>query len=378
MQDKQHLQSTREDCILIVDDTGEAPHPFQSALELAGYWVYCSVSNADALHHIQTFAPHLVLLNLQRSELESYVLMRQLRRHSNLPFIPILLMIDHNPADMVAGLDAGADDFIYRPAEEAELLARVRSLLRLKHSIDDREAIVSMREEFVYRLTHDLKTPLVASDRMFGLLKRGKYGDLPDTAAQVLDSMQNSNKDLLEMTKMLLDIYRYESGQKSLSCNRFNLLKLAASVVEELLPLAEEKGITLMVQQANQTSSKMKEEQTDYGIVGARIELRRAIVNLVGNAIKFTHEGSITLGLKKLPNALEMTVQDTGCGIDPQDQPVIFERAYQGSHRYSGNGLGLNLTRQIVEAHRGTIAFAHNLVRAARLPFGYPSPRPND
>ncbi|NJR31600.1 MAG: hypothetical protein HC778_00400 [Chamaesiphon sp. CSU_1_12] len=133
--------------------------------------------------------------------------------------MPIALTIDRCPAAMVAVMDAGADDFIYRPIAPTDLLARVRALLRLKRSIDEREAMVSMREEFVYRLTHDLKTPLVAADRVLRLLQRGKYGDLPDSAIQVLDSMQHSNQDLLEMTKTLLDIYRYESGQNFDDCS---------------------------------------------------------------------------------------------------------------------------------------------------------------
>ncbi|NJR31599.1 MAG: hypothetical protein HC778_00395 [Chamaesiphon sp. CSU_1_12] len=103
----------------------------------------------------------------------------------------------------------------------------------------------------------------------------------------------------------------------------------------------------------------------DYYVEGARIELRRALVNLVGNAIKFTATGSITVEFNRLPRVLEMTVQDTGCGIDPKDIPIVFERAYQGSHRYSGNGLGLNLTRQIIEAHGGKISVSSQLGRGS-------------
>lgn len=356
MKNQAHLLTMPKDCIAIVDDADEHTNLLQSALELAGYQVQ-QIPIANALAELQASPPALVVLNLHESESQAYQLTRQLRQRKDLPFMPIALMIDRCPAAMVAVMDAGADDFIYRPIAPTELLARVRALLRLKRSIDDREAMVSMREEFVYRLTHDLKTPLVAADRVLGLLQRGKYGDLPDSAIQVLNSMQHNNQDLLEMTKTLLDIYRYESGQKFLTTAQFNLLKLADSVIDELHPLAAEKGIFLAVQPIDRSTIN----PADYYIEGARIELRRVLVNLVGNAIKFTASGSITVEFNKLPRILEMTLQDTGCGIDPQDIPVVFERAYQGSHRYSGNGLGLNLTRQIVEAHGGKISVSSQL-----------------
>lgn len=340
----------QQDHILVVDDAYENLCFIQAALEMEGYRVSLAENGRVALEQFQTSVPHLVLSDVMMPGMDGTELTRQIRKQKKLPFIPILLITAQEQSDVVEGLDAGADDFIRKPVEVTELLARVRSLLRLKHSIDEREQMTAMREEFVYRLTHDLRIPLVAADRMFALLERGKYGTIPDQCQKVIATMKDSNHDLLQMTNTLLEIYKYEAGQKALSYTTFDVKQLAESVLEELRPLAEEKGLELIIiAKSNSNSTR------DFQLFGARLELKRVITNLMGNAIKFTESGAIQIQLEKQDNSLTMRVEDTGCGISPEEQPIVFEREFQGSHRCSGNGLGLNLVRQIVEAHQGTV-----------------------
>lgn len=336
------------DQILVVDDAYENLCFIQTVLETEGYQVSLAENGQVALEHFQTSVPHLVLSDVMMPGIDGIELTRQIRQQQNLPFIPILLITAQAESDVVEGLDAGADDFIRKPVEVTELLARVRSLLRLKHSIDEREQMTAMREEFVYRLTHDLRTPLVAADRMFTLLEREKYGKMPPPCQNVIATMQDSNFDLLQMTNTLLEIYKYEAGQKALAYTTFDLQELLESVIEELRPLAEVKDLELNMK----ASGKNKQ---GFQISGARLELRRVITNLVGNAIKFTDMGHIQVGLDRADDIVQMQVEDTGCGISAAEQPIVFEREFQGSHRYSGNGLGLNLVRQIIEAHQGTV-----------------------
>ncbi len=338
------------DRILVVDDSHENLCLIESILEAGGYQVQVASDGAAALAAIEANVPDLVLSDVMMPHIDGIELTRHIRQRKTLPFIPILLITAQEQSDVVEGLDAGADDFIQKPVRVAELLARVRSLLRLKQSIEEREQMSRMREDFLYRLTHDLRTPLVALDRMFKLLLRGKYGLFSQQVTAIFNTMQESNQELLQMINMLLDIYRYELGQKALSYTQFNLITLATSVVEELRPLAEEKGLTLDVQPSGE-----KVDET-FVLSAARLEIRRVLVNLIGNAIKFTDTGSVQVGLYRQPEWMDIIVQDTGCGIAPEDIPIAFERSYQGNHRNSGNGLGLYLIHQIVQAHEGTIS----------------------
>jgi signal transduction histidine kinase len=278
--------------------------------------------------------------------MDGYEVTQRIRKNQQLPFIPILLITAYDQPSVVQGLDTGADDFIRKPVEVDELLARVRSLLRLKHSVDERDQIARQREDFVSRLTHDLRTPLVAADRMLSLFQQGALGEQSPPMAEAISTMARSNRNLLAMVNTLLEVYRYEAGRKSLIFSPVDLRELLKEVVQELSPLADEKALALKLKLDEQSSAK---------VVGDRLELHRVFTNLIGNAIKFTEAGSIEVNLKPDSSWVVVEVKDTGPGITPEDQSMLFERFRPGSHKRSGSGLGLHLSRRIVEAHQGKI-----------------------
>ena len=226
-----------------------------------------------------------------------------------------------------------------KPVQIDELQARVRSMLRLKNTIDQ-------RENFVSCLTHDLRTPLVAANRMLTLIQEQAFGDTTKEINNAIASIVNSNQNLLQMLNTLLETHQYEVGQKILSFIPCNLQQLTQEVVTELQPLATEKGIKL----------KSELEENVALVKGDRLELRRVLTNLIANAIKFTDTGFVRVGLSQKCQKLVIEVEDTVIGISPQDQQAIFQRFHQGQHKRSGKGLGLYLCRQIVQAHQGQIS----------------------
>jgi two-component system, sensor histidine kinase and response regulator len=135
-----------------------------------------------------------------------------------------------------------------------------------------------------------------------------------------------------------------------------DLSVLATEVVEELSPIAIDKGLILKVGSAPTLPLLVK---------GDRLELHRVITNLVGNAVKFTDKGSVILDLAMDERSLKsanrqgavvmLAVQDTGSGIPPEEHAMLFESFTQGKHKRAGSGLGLHLTRRIAEAHAGEI-----------------------
>ena len=179
--------------------------------------------------------------------MDGFEVTRRIRQNSKLPFIPILLITAHDSPSVAQGLDMGADDFIRKPVEVDELLARVRSLLRLKHSVDERDQIARQREDFVSRLTHDLRTPLVAADRMLILFQQGALGELSPTMLEAIATMARSNYNLLQMVNTLLEVYRFEAGRKTLAFSPVDLRDLLEEVAKELNPLAQEKGLSLQL-----------------------------------------------------------------------------------------------------------------------------------
>lgn len=355
---------SRTDHILVVDDIPDNLFLIKTILEDEGYVITLVENGMEALTAVHQSPPDLVLLDVMMPDLDGYEVTRRIRNNTNLPYIPILLISAHDNSSVVIGLDAGADDFIRKPVDADELLARVRSLLRLKHSIDEREHMSRQREDFVSRLTHDLRTPLVAADRIYTLFQQGAFGSVSPDMATTIDNLVRNNQNLLQMVNTLLEVYRYEAGRKNLVVAPCDLKGLIEEVAQELAPLAQEKGLTLKINIEECDPAK------DVGIVnGDRLELRRVLTNLVANAIKFTDQGSVEIHLAEINNTLPIEegnghrptswltvdVIDTGAGITPEDQAVIFDRFRQGQHKRSGSGLGLHLSRRIVEAHGGKV-----------------------
>jgi len=367
---------SKPDQLLVVDDLPDNSFLIQAILEEEGYQIEVEDNGKSALARIERTPPDLVLLDVMMPEMDGYEVTRRIRQNHNLPFIPILLITAYDQPSLVKGLDMGADDFVRKPVEVDELLARVRSLLRLKHTIDERDHIAKQREDFVSRLAHDLRTPLVAADRMLKLFLDGTLGELSQSMQEAATALARSNQNLLEMVNTLLQVYRYEAGRQTLNRQPVNLRELIQEVVQELHPLIAEKGLELKLDLTVDTLI----------VQGDRLELRRVITNLLGNAIKFTDQGLIQIRLKSssaLPknfffrskqpiNWVVIEVEDTGSGISPADQVKLFNRFQQGHHHRTGSGLGLHLTRYIVEAHQGEIEVQSQLGKGScftvRLP----------
>ncbi|MCF2147211.1 hybrid sensor histidine kinase/response regulator [Desmonostoc muscorum LEGE 12446] len=358
-------QSSRSDKILVVDDSPDNVFLIKTILEEEGYTISTAENGISALAQLQSSPCDLVLLDLMMPGMDGYEVTKHIRGDMKLSqYIPILLITAHDAPNVAHGLDLGADDFIRKPVTVDELLARVRSLLRLKRSMDERDEIARQREDFVSRLTHDLRTPLVAADRMLMLFQQGALGALSPQMQEVIAIMARSNINLLSMVNTLLEVYRFEAGRKTLALQPVNLAQLLEEVAGELAPLAQEKMLLLNLELA--------EELKTNRVIGDRLELHRLFTNLLGNAIKFTESGSVNIrltfqtqfdknnqyqfsGKSNFAEYISIEIADTGPGIPPEEQITIFERFRQGSHKSSGSGLGLYLTRRIVEAHQGII-----------------------
>lgn len=342
----------KPDTILVVDDSPDNVLLVQSILEGEGYNIEVAEEGESAIAQVNANPPQLILLDVMMPGMDGFEVTERIRQQEDLPFIPILLITAYDQPSVAKGLDSGADDFIRKPVELEELLARVRSLLRLKHSVDERDEIARQRADFVSRLTHDLRTPLVAADRMLNLFQQGALGEMSEPMAEAVATMSRSNRNLLDMVNTLLEVYRFEAGRKVLNFAPVDITEIINEVIDELKPLAEEKGLSL-------TLEKQLDNEQLTTVEGDRLELRRVLTNLVGNAIKFTDEGSIDVDMKQAIEQekpqLVIAVQDTGPGVSLEEQKNLFERFRKGKHRNSGSGLGLHLSQRILESHNGTI-----------------------
>lgn len=226
------------------------------------------------------------------------------------------------------------------------------------------------QKDFIAHLTHDLRTPLVAANLMFKLFKEESFGPLSDPMHDALSAMDRSNQNLLDLVNTLLEVHHYESGTKDLTFIACDMWSLVQDVIQELQPVAQYKKLSMIALHDVADPSFLK-------VLGDSQEIRRMITNLLGNALKFTDVGSVELRLgfeaAKVDEAVALNgwvtieVKDTGLGMSPDEQLVIFQRFRTGHHRQAGSGLGLHLVERIVSKHSGTISVNSDLGKGSRF-----------
>lgn len=219
-----------------------------------------------------------------------------------------------------------------------------------------------LRDDFIATLTHDLRTPLLAAIQTLTFFLDGALGELDDKQKLLLSTMQKSNEDLLGLVNALLEVYKYDAEKLELTKTNFNIYSLTEQVYNELLPLAQKKNIEF----------KIETQTRDLVIKADRSEIRRVICNLCGNAINYTQEGGkVTIIIKNEGKDLIFSVADNGSGIPAEDIPNMFQRFSQGTSkkRSTGTGLGLYLSRQIIESHGGKIWLESTLNKGSEFSF---------
>lgn len=208
------------------------------------------------------------------------------------------------------------------------------------------------KSEFLANMSHEVRTPLNGILGMAGLLGRTA---LNSEQREYLSKINTSSRALLEIVNDILDISRLEAGRVELEAENFNLAEVIESVSSLLYPLVVEKKLHLHSNHLN---------QRNVWLVGDAGRLRQILFNLVGNAIKFTDKGSVRIDFQVESSEggtslVRCKVTDTGVGISPADQKVLFDRFSQVdgtlTRRHQGTGLGLAITKQLVEMMDGNI-----------------------
>jgi signal transduction histidine kinase len=223
------------------------------------------------------------------------------------------------------------------------------------------------KSQFLANMSHELRTPLNAILGFGELMLDGVYGDIPDRMRAPLERMQSNGKHLLGLINDVLDLSKIEAGQFNLALADYSVDELVSGVYGAVESLAAEKNLSISM-------------RVPPGLPPARGDERRlaqALLNLVGNAIKFTEKGEVAIEVAAGNDAYTFSVRDTGPGIAEADQAKIFDEFQQVDSSItkakSGSGLGLAIAKRIVETHGGRIWIDSRTGRGATFSFTAPS-----
>lgn len=250
----------------------------------------------------------------------------------------------------------GADDvrLLEAAATATASAVQITRLYTLQLETAERlQEVDRLKSQFLANMSHELRTPLNSIIGFSRVILKGIDGPINDTQQQDLTSIYNSGQHLLGLINDILDLSRIEAGKMELTLDEVRLPEIVDGVLSTTRGLVRDKNIQLFKQ--------LPEDLPTVQADGTRV--RQVLLNLLSNAAKFTDQGSITVAARVLENKagqwVELTVTDTGTGIAPKDQAQLFERFSQvdGSptRKAGGTGLGLNISRQLVEMHGGEI-----------------------
>lgn len=341
--------------ILVVDDDALTLLSVRAMLERGYYQVETASNGAEALDLLESYKPDLVLLDIQMPVMDGLEACSRIRTLPGGDLVPIIFLTGDERQDIHAlAFQAKGDDFLRKPVLSVELIVRIRSLMRLKRLQAEIQAerdnlldLHKQREQLFQFIVHDLKNPLSAIQ--MGLELLGERDDNTPTSQAQIQRLRDTSHAMGRMIQNILDIGRAEEVGLELRKTRFSLRAWIPQLLQEVEA------------QARHRNQKVAWEcPVDLEIVADREFLRRLLLNLLDNALKFSPSGSRTvIEARATQESVRLEVRDQGPGIPEPMREQVFGKFIRldgtEGNALSGSGLGLAFCQLVAEAHGGRI-----------------------
>jgi len=344
---------TAKPIILVVDDQPQNVELLEAYLIPQGYDLVTAANGEDALAKLSRHPIDLVLMDVMMPGIDGFEVTRRIREdpiHRQLPIVLVTALRESE--DRVKGIEAGCNDFISKPVDKMELLARVRSLLKIKDYNDligayrkDLEAANKELEAFTYSVSHDLRAPLRAVDGFCRILLDEHASRLPPEALRYLNLVHSNT---LQMGRLVDDLLAFSKlGRQAMAKGPVHPVALVREALELLRGEQDKRRVTMTIGDLPACR-------------GDAMLLKQVFVNLLSNALKFSREKDpavIEVGSFPKDGEDVFFVRDNGAGFDMRNADKLFG-VFQRLHRaedYEGTGVGLAIVQQIVRRHGGRV-----------------------
>jgi signal transduction histidine kinase len=358
--------------VLIVDDERRNAELLKVLLTPEGYTLLTATNGEDALGLLAAQKPDLILLDVMMPGMDGYEVATKIKQNPATNNIPIIMLtaLDDRNARML-GLNAGAEDFLTKPVDRAELCVRVRNLLRLKAYGDKlrvahaalalalkeaseaqlmAEHANNAKTQFLRAMSHELRTPLNAISGYTEILEMGIRGSVNPAQIKDLGRIKRASGYLLRLINDVLTIARLEGARP------LHLISIAVNPV-----LSEVESLCILQAKANGLELRVHECEREIFAKADAERFQQILINLVTNAIKFTPKGgTIKVTSDYDTGAVRVRVHDTGVGVRLPDIERVFEPFVQidrhlTTETQQGVGLGLSISRELARAMQGDL-----------------------
>lgn len=335
-----HAAGAARGVVLVVDDQMPNIQVVGTVLTREGYEVIPATSGAQALQRIAARLPDLVLLDVVMPEMDGFAVCKRLREHPDTAGLPVIFVSAANDSEtIVRGLEAGGVDYITKPFNKAELLARVRTQVDLQRARETTARMLKERESIVSMVAHDLKNPLGAI-RFSAQTLMELPPEKVSTASDLTNHIISTSDQMLKFIDRFLNSRAQEAERE-----RMTTVQITAGQIREMFEswysTAKRKNTTLSVEMPDEPAAA----------AGDMFTVKQIVDNLVSNAVKFSPLGSrITCRIQSLDGALGIDIEDEGPGFTDSDFARVFQDYTRLSARPTGGesstGLGLAIAKR--------------------------------
>lgn len=346
--------------ILVVDDDAIIRKLLRRVLERAGFVVDEAGSGEAAIELVQDTVPDLILLDVVMDGLDGFSTCSEIKKIKGLDEVPVVFVTGRSDtSSIVEGLDAGGSDYITKPINRHEALARIRTHLKM-------HALMHFQGEFISGLkkancaksrivgvaSHDLRNPLAAIRGLSEFL--GEVGTLNEEQEEIADTIRKTSASMLHLVDELLDLSVMECKEMPTSMKPCSVLEILSSSLNIYQFTANKKSIRMELDDRGMPEKLMLD----------KMQFRRLIDNFLSNAVKFSPAGSfVRMIVEHKDTVLTIIVEDEGPGIPEDEMHKLFtdfgKTSVQPSGSETSTGLGLSICKKIAELHQGRV-FAEN------------------
>lgn len=365
--------------ILVVDDTPTNIELLSALLADTGCEVRVALSGEDALAAVAEQVPDLVLLDISMPILDGYEVCRRLKADGATAHLPVIFISAHDePMDKVRAFEVGGADFVQKPFQPGEVLARIAHQLKITRLQGEMSAanqrlmeLDRLKATITAMLVHDLRSPLTVVRMAISALNDGSYELSGEELGEMTGAASAGVAKVLRLVDDMLEVYRSEAGNSAFPLDRLD----PEPVLARAVAFARMEGRERKLEVVAEVDSPLPP------ILGNSDRLDRALTNLLSNAIKFTPAGGrIRLHAHRGSNdcgepVLRIEISDTGAGIPAGELATIFEpyRQVVSPQQKLGVGLGLAIVQRIVEGHHGTITVTSELGAGTQFTIDVPA-----
>lgn len=362
--------------ILIVDDVAKNIQLLGKILDNNGYGVVAVTSGDQVIKAARKHHPDLVLLDIMMPEKSGYKVCEELKADAGLSEIPVIFLTARSEdEDIVRGLNLGGADYITKPFNSGELLARINTHLSLKKARDqiirqkeELEQLTATKEKLYSIIAHDLRGALSGISTLLEFVAE-EITDQPvdDEIKKNIMLISNSATSATQILVNLLFWTRLQTGTLELSREEFSLFEVIQDSIRLYQTLADRKQVVMHVE----TDNKMEKVVADKQMISTVIR------NLLSNALKFSDKGDhVILRVTKNDSGIQLAVIDEGKGMEEEVKRKVFDPENRpkskGTNNEGGSGLGLLLFKEFVEAHNGDIRVKSEPNKGSEFSFTLP------